>query len=208
VLTWKAYEARDGPEVASARLACLPILAIKSAAPAKRRRSIPQELQALIRRTTAENRLWGQRRTQAELARLGFLISAGTVAKYMIRACDFFCVRTILQTAQASLLHAQNMAALGQLTAGMAHEIENPLHFVNNFAGLSAKLLDELREPTAPAIATLDPDKRAEIDETIRLHSSLTENASSRIATTTTVGPMDHFPARNWWYPYGPHTRG
>jgi len=58
VLTWKAYEARDGPEAASARLACLPILAIKSAAPAEWRRSIPQELQALIRRMTAENRLW------------------------------------------------------------------------------------------------------------------------------------------------------
>ena len=41
-----------------------------------------------------------------------------------------------LQAAQASLLHAQKMAALGQLTAGIAHEIKNPLNFVNNFAGL------------------------------------------------------------------------
>jgi GAF domain-containing protein len=40
-----------------------------------------------------------------------------------------------LQAAQASLLHAQKMAALGQLTAGIAHEIKNPLNFVNNFAG-------------------------------------------------------------------------
>src|SRR5262249_60854257 len=38
-----------------------------------------------------------------------------------------------LQTAQASLVHAQNMAALAQLTAGIAHEITNPLHFVNTF---------------------------------------------------------------------------
>jgi two-component system, NtrC family, sensor kinase len=42
-----------------------------------------------------------------------------------------------LQTAQASLVHAQKMAALGQLTAGIAHEIKNPLNFVNNFAELS-----------------------------------------------------------------------
>ncbi len=47
-----------------------------------------------------------------------------------------------LQTVQASLLHAQKMAALGQLTAGIAHEIKNPLNFVNNFAGLSVELLD------------------------------------------------------------------
>jgi PAS domain-containing protein len=50
-----------------------------------------------------------------------------------------------LKTTQASLLHAQKMAALGQLTAGIAHEIKNPLNFVNNFAGLSVDLLDELK---------------------------------------------------------------
>ena len=64
-----------------------------------------------------------------------------------------------LQAAQASLLHSQKMAALGQLTAGIAHEIKNPLNFVNNFADLSVELLDELREATA--------DRGAEIDETI-----------------------------------------
>jgi two-component system NtrC family sensor kinase len=74
-----------------------------------------------------------------------------------------------LQTAQASLLHAQKMAALGQLTAGIAHEIKNPLNFVNNFASLSAELLDELKEATAPATAALGADKRAEIDETIEM---------------------------------------
>jgi two-component system, NtrC family, sensor kinase len=72
-----------------------------------------------------------------------------------------------LQTAQASLLHAQKMAALGQLTAGIAHEIKNPLNFVNNFAGLSVELLDELKTAAAPGIATLDDDTRAEIDETV-----------------------------------------
>jgi PAS domain S-box-containing protein len=70
-----------------------------------------------------------------------------------------------LQMAQASLVHAQKMAALGQLTAGIAHEIKNPLNFVNNFAGLSVELLDELKE--AAAIGAPDPGKRAEIVETI-----------------------------------------
>ena len=74
-----------------------------------------------------------------------------------------------LQTAQASLVHAQKMAALGQLTAGIAHEIKNPLNFVNNFAGLSVELLDELKEVAGPGIATLDEDARAEIDDTMKL---------------------------------------
>ena len=72
-----------------------------------------------------------------------------------------------LQTAQASLLHAQKMAALGQLTAGIAHEIKNPLNFVNNFAGLSVELLDELKETAAPAIAALAEDERADVDEIV-----------------------------------------
>src|SRR5215831_11478208 len=74
-------------------------------------------LRTLIRRMTMENRVWGQRRIQAELARLGFKVSARTIAKYMhpihrrgpssrwrsflrqhasaIWACDFFCAQTI-----------------------------------------------------------------------------------------------------------------
>ena len=74
-----------------------------------------------------------------------------------------------LQTAQASLLHAQKMAALGQLTAGIAHEIKNPLNFVNNFAGLSGELLEELKETTAPAVAGLGDDERAAVDEVVEM---------------------------------------
>jgi len=74
-----------------------------------------------------------------------------------------------LKAAQANLIQAEKMASLGQLTAGIAHEIKNPLNFVNNFAGLSVELLDELKETAAPAITSLDDDKRAEIGETIEM---------------------------------------
>src|SRR5436305_961007 len=77
-----------------------------------------------------------------------------------------------LQAAQANLVHAQKMAALGQLTAGIAHEIKNPLNFVNNFAGLSVELLEEFKETAAPALSALEDDKRAEIDETVEMLTS------------------------------------
>jgi two-component system, NtrC family, sensor kinase len=74
-----------------------------------------------------------------------------------------------LKAAQANLIHAEKMASLGQLTAGIAHEIKNPLNFINNFAGLSVEFLNELKGMVAPGFAVLDTDKRAEIDDTIEM---------------------------------------
>jgi len=68
-----------------------------------------------------------------------------------------------LKAAQERLIQSEKLASLGQLTAGIAHEIKNPLNFINNFAELSAELVGELREMLAPA--ALDGTTRAEIDE-------------------------------------------
>ncbi|MGU3417763.1 sensor histidine kinase [Methylobacterium sp. D54C] len=68
-----------------------------------------------------------------------------------------------LQRAQSRLVQSEKLASLGQLTAGIAHEIKNPLNFVNNFASLSNELVDELREVLEPT--TLDTDTRAEVEE-------------------------------------------
>jgi signal transduction histidine kinase len=51
-----------------------------------------------------------------------------------------------LRATQDRLVQTQKLASLGQLTAGIAHEIKNPLNFVNNFSGVSTELIDELRE--------------------------------------------------------------
>jgi GAF domain-containing protein len=51
-----------------------------------------------------------------------------------------------LRTAQDRLVQTEKLASLGQLTAGIAHEIKNPLNFVNNFSSLSVELIDELEE--------------------------------------------------------------
>ena len=68
-----------------------------------------------------------------------------------------------LRTAQDRLVQTEKLASLGQLTAGIAHEIKNPLNFVNNFSALSAELIDELSEALKPA--ALDDKTREEIDE-------------------------------------------
>jgi two-component system NtrC family sensor kinase len=68
-----------------------------------------------------------------------------------------------LRTAQDRLVQTEKLASLGQLTAGIAHEIKNPLNFVNNFAALSAELTDELNEVLKPA--TLAENIREEVDE-------------------------------------------
>ncbi|HEX9492019.1 MAG TPA: GAF domain-containing protein, partial [Thermoanaerobaculia bacterium] len=68
-----------------------------------------------------------------------------------------------LRTAQDRLVQTEKLASLGQLTAGIAHEIKNPLNFVNNFSALSAELTDELNDTLKPV--AMDSKVREEVDE-------------------------------------------
>jgi two-component system NtrC family sensor kinase len=75
-----------------------------------------------------------------------------------------------LRTAQDRLIQTEKLASLGQLTAGIAHEIKNPLNFVNNFSTLSAELIDELDETLAPA--PLDQKMRGDVGELTQMLKS------------------------------------
>jgi signal transduction histidine kinase len=68
-----------------------------------------------------------------------------------------------LRTAQDRLVQTEKLASLGQLTAGIAHEIKNPLNFVNNFSAVSTELIDELNE--ALQAAPLDGKTKEEVEE-------------------------------------------
>jgi signal transduction histidine kinase len=75
-----------------------------------------------------------------------------------------------LRAAQDRLVQTEKLASLGQLTAGIAHEIKNPLNFVNNFSALSAELIDELDETLAPA--PLDQKMRGDVGELTQMLKS------------------------------------
>jgi two-component system, NtrC family, sensor kinase len=79
------------------------------------------------------------------------------------RTCELAQSLEDLHTTQDRLVQTQKLASLGQLTAGIAHEIKNPLNFVNNFSDLSVELIDELQETLGRV--QVDDKTRTEISE-------------------------------------------
>ncbi|MEZ4885426.1 MAG: ATP-binding protein [Chitinophagales bacterium] len=81
-----------------------------------------------------------------------------------------------LKETQNQLVVQEKLASLGQLTAGIAHEIQNPLNFINNFAQLSEELLEELKEDVAEQKTHIEVEKMENITEMI---SELQENVQT-----------------------------
>ena len=111
---------------------------------------------------------------------------------------------TDLRRTQDRLVQTEKLASLGQLTAGIAHEIKNPLNFINNFSELSVDLLDELHDAVSPGKLDLAPDLRAEIDditttlkgnlEKIAHHGKRADSIVKNMLLHSRTGPSEHRP--------------
>ena len=109
---------------------------------------------------------------------------------------------TDLRRTQDRLVQTEKMASLGQLTAGIAHEIKNPLNFVNNFSDLSVDLLNELNEAVAPGKLAVADGLRAEIDditttlkgnlEKIAEHGRRADSIVKNMLLHSRTGPSEH----------------
>jgi signal transduction histidine kinase len=101
-------------------------------------------------------------------------------------------------------VQSEKMASLGQLTAGIAHEIKNPLNFVNNFSDLSVDLLDELHDAVASDKLAIAAGLRAEIDdltatlkgnlEKIAQHGRRADSIVKNMLLHSRSGPSEHRP--------------
>ncbi|MBR1215588.1 GAF domain-containing protein [Bradyrhizobium sp. JYMT SZCCT0180] len=107
-----------------------------------------------------------------------------------------------LRAAQDRLVQTEKLASLGQLTAGIAHEIKNPLNFVNNFSALSAELTDELNGVLKPV--AMDGKVREEVDELTGLlkgnlekvvqHGKRADSIVKNMLLHSREGPREHRP--------------
>jgi len=147
-------------------------------------RSQERDVEASLRRIEAEQR----RRIEERKAELEAQVSERT-AEITRQKEELEQTLVELKATQNQLVHSEKMASLGELTAGIAHEIQNPLNFVNNFSEVSVELLDELAEEQQKA--SRDPELEAELLTDLRQNLQKISQHGGR-ASSIVRGMLQH----------------
>ncbi|NVO86828.1 hypothetical protein HW556_18255, partial [Hymenobacter sp. P5252] len=191
------YEVEQADRAQQARIATLRLAQVQDAARARRQRLVLGAVLAVLALIGGlVFVLWrGNRQQQRANALLNQLNAAVNTQKgaLEIQRDQLNASLTELRTTQAQLIQKEKMASLGELTAGIAHEIQNPLNFVNNFSEVSSELLAELADEQARP--ERDAELEAELVDDLRQNMGKITQHGQRAASIV-KGMLEHSQTR------------